>query len=738
MKMDGKLLSTVTVAICCWPVLANAQDAEPDARTLLDQGLAARPDLGYTSEVEIGGAYVSTDSYKFGEYTGLKDEGPYVIGGMTVRQRAPFDGESTEHWEATGWNLGLESRSLNLEYGHQGEYEVFLNYDQIPRYQINNAQTPYRGDGHDHLTLPAGLINSGTSSSTISNLDANLRSIDIETKRTDIGGGLTWHLSKELSLSGVYEHEFKEGTDTIAGVFGTTGGNPLAAILPEPIDYEEDQLEVSLGYVTDRFQAELAYNGSWFANNNDSLRWDNPYTNAAWPTIPTEGRMALPPDNQAHRISLSGGYNLADNTRFTGVFSYGWMLQDESFQPYTINPALPATALPTQSLDGEINNLLIDVSAWTRPMPKLDLQARYRYNDRDNKTPRNVYDVVSSDTRVSGDQYVNLPYSTEQNLVNLDSTYRITPRTRVTVGYDFDQTKRTFTELTTSREHTGRVKVASRPLDNVSGAIEYAYTLRDSPDDYQGNAPLLDSLVGAASDDFENHPDLRKFYLANRHGSTVSGSLSFLPHEQVSVGLSGTYSFFDYDDGVYGLRDFTHADITLDASYSPTEALSGYVFYTYELQDMKQDGIQFASFTPIDEVLGNDPDLRWSMDTRDQVHTAGTRWDWHVIENKLDLGVEYAFSMARTSFDPKGGADTNPATPLPDVKSTLHTLGVNAEYHVREDASFKLGYWFQSLSTDDFALDGVGVDTVDQVLGFGQGSANYTAHVVALSFNYKF
>lgn len=738
MSMGYKFLSTAAIAVCFWPALAAAQDAEPDARQLLDQGLAARPDLGYTSEVEIGGEWVTEDSFKFGEYTGLEDDGPYVIGDMTVRRRAPFDSESTMYWESTGSNLGLDSRSVHLEYGHQGDFELFLDYDQTPRFQIENARTPYFGDGHQHLTLPAGLQNSGTSSSTITNLDANLRTIDIETERTELGGGLTWHLNKQWSLKGEYSHEFKEGTDTIAGIFGQSGGNPLSAILPEPIDYEEDQVDIALGYIGDRLQAELAYKGSWFWNNKDTLRWDNPFTNAAWATIPTEGQMSLPPDNQAHRISLSTGYNLSDTSRLTGVFSYGWMLQDENFLPYTINPALATNALPRQSLDGEIKDLLIDVSGWTRPIDGLDLQARYRFNDRDNDTPRDVFQIVRSDTQDAGDERINLPYSTKQHLVNLDATYRVLPRTQVTLGYDFEQKERTFTEVDTTREHTGRVKVRSRPLDNVSTTVEYAHSYRNSPDDYEGNAPFVASTVGATPDDFENHPDLRKFYLADRDGDVISAGLSIIPHEKVSIGVSGSYSKYNYDDGVYGLRDHTRSDITLDVSYSPTSDVTAYTFYTYERQEFAQDGIQFTAATPPANLLGNDPTLRWSMDSRDEVHSVGSRVEWHVLENKLDLNFEYTFSMAMTSFDPKGAAGTNPAIGLPDVKSTLHSIGVSADYHLRENTSLRLGYWFQSLRTDDFALDGVDVDTVDQVLGLGEGSPNYTAHVVGISFAYKF
>jgi len=498
-----------------------------------------------------------------------------------------------------------------------------------------------------------------------------------------------------------------------------------------------------VGYTGERFQAELGYSGSWFTNNDSALRWDSAFTNAAWDVVSPEGQMGLPPDNQAHRISLSAGYNLGETTRLNGTVSYGWMLQDDDFLPYTISPAAADVdpTLPRQSLDGKIENLLVDLSASTRPIERLDLRARYRYDDRNNDTPRDVYLPVHSDTLLqssaSNEERVNLPYSSTQNLVNLDAGYLLLAEssTKLSVGYDFEQKERTFTEVETTRDHTGRVKLQSMPFESVSGALKYAHTIRDGSG-YVGNVPLLASHVGLPADDFENLPEMRKFHLADRNGDIFGAALTILPHEKVTIGLTGNYTMYDYTDGIYGLRDHNIADATVDISYSPMANVTAYAFITHERQDFSQDSLQFTSGT-VAAALANDPTRRWTAETHDKVNTVGARLEWNNVADLFDLSLDYSYSKAVTSFDLVGGTATD-TTPLPDLTSRLHSIGVSAEHHVRENLSVRFGYRFETLSTRDFALDNVDVDTIGLVLALGQSSPDYTAHVVGVSLKYQF
>ncbi len=92
---------------------------------------------GYTSEAEIGAGWLDDSSAKFGDYTGLDEDGVYVVanaeGGVAL--------ESGYHLDYELLDLGLDSRAASIEGGKQGAYEFGLSYDRIPRRLSDTGET---------------------------------------------------------------------------------------------------------------------------------------------------------------------------------------------------------------------------------------------------------------------------------------------------------------------------------------------------------------------------------------------------------------------------------------------------------------------------------------------------------------------------------------------------------------------------------------------------------------------
>ena len=110
-----------------------------------------------TNTVEIGGGSVSHASPKAGEYDGTGRQGTYFIGNFDLRGGAAYNENDATRWRLSGTNLGLETRNIRMEYGAQGSYRIYFEYDELLRNGsavYPSIASPYLGAGGTSLTLP--------------------------------------------------------------------------------------------------------------------------------------------------------------------------------------------------------------------------------------------------------------------------------------------------------------------------------------------------------------------------------------------------------------------------------------------------------------------------------------------------------------------------------------------------------------------------------------------------------
>jgi len=106
-------------------VLASAATAEEAAKPDTS-GWACEKcpfDRGYRADTELGGIYVDESSAKFGNYTGLDEEGGYVL----ANAEGKSSHESGYVLEYSLENLGLDSRSGIIEGGKQVLHRLRLD-----------------------------------------------------------------------------------------------------------------------------------------------------------------------------------------------------------------------------------------------------------------------------------------------------------------------------------------------------------------------------------------------------------------------------------------------------------------------------------------------------------------------------------------------------------------------------------------------------------------------------------
>jgi MtrB/PioB family decaheme-associated outer membrane protein len=704
------------------------------------------------SEIEFGIGYVSQDSFKFGKYNGLEKQGAFGVLDLDLRGRDPYDGASAKYWSLTGTDLGLDSRSLNYQQGEQGNYKLFIDYDQLPTNRSDSAKTIFNGAGGTNLTLPAGWVPSGTTAG-MTQLLPSLKDVDIETERRKVGLGFAKSFADKWDFKVTYKDEVKDGIKTIGGVFGNSGGNPRAALLPEPVDYNTRQLDAVLGYADARKQFQLSYYMSLFNDKNDSLTWQNPYSAiTGWDTSAGfaaggQGRLALPPDNEFHQVSASGGYNFTTTTRVSADVAIGRMTQNQAFLPYTVNPTLAASItqpLPRSSLDGRIDTTLINLKLASRPTADFNWSASLRHDDRDNQTPRSEYVYIGGDSQTqntaatSDRRRYNEPYSFTENQLKVDAGYKLAKRTEVSAGFQRSDTERTYSEREEAKENTYKLGVRTSLSDTLSGGLRLSRADRTGST-YVGEEPFLSSYspgyTPTVTGGWENHPNLRKYFQADRTRDKLALFTTFAPGEKVTLGFNASYLKDDYTESELGLTASKAGQYTVDATYAASEALTLYSFYSYEDFRSDQDGNSFANATKLTDAFN--PARDWFASHRDRVNTVGAGIKHTIAKNKFDIGTDYIYAASRSDVDVTTGSALTSA-PLPTVSTRLNSLSLYGKYQIQKNMSLKARYRVEKYRSDDWALDGVAPNQLANVILLGEDSPDYRVHVITLSVGYRF
>ena len=653
---------------------------------------------GFSGTVDLGLGYVSTDSYKFGEYTGLTDEGLYLIGDADLRYR----GADASYLNVDVSRLGLDSRSLGVEGGKQGKYKLTFEYDELPHYISDSVSTPFLGTGTDTLTLPPTWVGAG-STGGMTDLANSLHSVNLDTKRKRLGLGAAFASGSQWEYAVKVRHEVREGTQRTAGNFFFS-----TAQLVMPVDTVTDQVDASATYTGKKFQARLAYYGSLFSNENTALNWQNPYFTGG--TVDA-GQIALAPDNQFHQILASAGYQFTDSTRATADLAFGRMTQNETFLGATVNSGIVVPAQPRSSLEGLVNTVNANLKITSALTQALRLNGSYTYNDHDNRTPQASYYWVSTDIPPV-QQRTNLPYSFTQGTLKVSGDYRFTKQTKASLGVDSDTRERTYQEVSKSTENTVWAKANTRVVDNVYLTLKGAHAERDI------NGYEVLPWVSPAE-----NPLLRKYNMADRVRDTAGLRADFTIGSAISLGFGYDYANDDYSKSLIGLTESKDTTLAADASARLGKSTSLHVYFTNEQIRSHQAG----------SAGGLTPD--WTGENYDSVNTGGIGVKHALIAGKFDIGADYTISNAHGEIKVYDGSAN---VPFADLVSRLGSVKLYATYRLKDNLSLKGTYWYEHYRSDDWQLDGVTPSTISNVLAFGEQAPSYYVNVFMLSLRYKF
>src|ERR1035437_8596914 len=342
---------------------AQAPVASPPAPTAASQTTpTAASQTTPTNTVYAGVGGVSGSSFKFGEYNGLQNSGPFGIGNFDLRGGAPYDRKSAWRWRMKGTDLGLETRSLYAEFGRQGKYRFFAGYSELLANRSDTFQTPYLGAGTGNFTLPSnwlfpavpqagatklnfrgldpvagagsvysssGVLTPPTAAqlATLAGIIAadvpSFHNVYLSTKRTRVDAGLLYDPSDKLDIPISYTYEHKSGLKALGTVTSQVSENSVT--LPTPIDFDPSPVYAAVTYRLKQVYLSVAYYGSFFTDNVSSVTWQD----VADPT--KSATLANPPSNQFNQFTFMAAEKFKDNMKLVVSGSYGRNTKNDPF-----------------------------------------------------------------------------------------------------------------------------------------------------------------------------------------------------------------------------------------------------------------------------------------------------------------------------------------------------------------------------------------------------------------------
>jgi MtrB/PioB family decaheme-associated outer membrane protein len=735
---------------------ALAQAAEPaseEASPYAPLALESRPvqtrwQTDYSGAVRLGLGYTSDDNYMFGQYNGLSEEGVTVIGDLQWQDFHSGDNS----WQVSLSDLGLDTREGQATWGRKDRLWLTVGFDSQQQVRNDSGKTPFSGNVNQQL--PGNWV-SGQTTSDFATLNSSLHDFDRELDRDKLFVGIDTKLNDNWRLESNLSYEEKEGHgDTGAGIY-INGASADAALLRSPVDYSTTEFDLGLAYDDERLHlnGQLAY--SHFDNDDKLLTWQNPYNSygpdVAYPS--GTGGLGLAPDNEQTSGRLTGHYILSPKARMQFDGSYALATQDQNYPAYTVNQALAVTVpVPENDFDGEVATSTGNIRLLLSPLPKLHGEVFYKVRDRDYDTDRNGYLYVRGDGS-NQPGTAQTVYNTDHDLTTqtagVKASYRLPLRSRLGFEYAYEEVKRRNAAVEKTEEDRYTVKYRIQPWSNFSARthLEYADRAANTYEWGQNYYALLDTqLINATPDNqrYITHPELMKYYMANRERWESGADLSYLPSERWNLNLNLLWRDDDYDKSDLGLTESEWYRAHFSASYAVSDSLSGSVYTGYDRYEGDQSSRSFrggqeknafAAYPPLPQA--SDPQQDWDINATDTNFTLGANLQWQFAPD-LELNLDYSYVDTKAEQDIKTQPGSSAvASDLPNVDTRLHHIEVSGIWHMQDNLSLQLDYQFYSYKTDDWAWDNVQADTIGNVLTFGQTNPNEDIHYVGASAIYR-
>lgn len=696
--------------------------------------------------IEIGGIIGDTsgDEARYERYRDLRN-------GVFTNLDFAAD-TSTYAFDAKAFHIGYRDQRYALDY-ERSRVAFSFHWDSLPTNLRYGAHTPWTR-GSNVLTLnddaqrdvqnrvvsgvPCVFLfpctNAAAAAVALANPSVYNRlatRFDLQNKRDTAGFGLTIGATADADVLVKFTTTRRKGEQPFGASFSFGNANEI----PLPIDQRTNDFSAAFEWAKPKGMFRVAWDGSWFNNEIESVTWDNPvrltdfvgptgsfdssgYSNSNGPGV---GRLAGWPNSTMNVVSVSGLYKMPRRSSLNATLQFANQDQNASLIPWTSNavlaaaPGLGLNALPRSTAEAGAKGLNALVNFVSRPTRGFALNARYRYNDRDVTTEE--FDAESSTRMDAGTANHGHSHQFDVTRQNFDVSGTITPGRAgaIRVGYGHEKFEREGRGFSDVSENLFRVSydLVTHPMFSARAAFDVSRR--------RGSGFIL------AGVDYEvqlagEQPGLRYYDEADRDRRRASLVFTVMPIDTVDffVNVAMGKDEFLADDSIpagreqFGLLDSEVTSWNAGVNVNPNERVSfGASFGRDSLQALQKA----RNANPPPDASWTDPNRNWTLDNEDKVNNFGVHLDLFRVAGNADIRFGWDFSDSDQSFSyggPRPAALQALGTfvPLPNVVNSWNRLSADLKYFFTRNAGVGLGYYYEKFDVDDWAT----IDTNGPVL----------------------
>lgn len=761
-----------------------AQQAGAPTDTTPTQAAPQRMDVGYR------GSSVDGDKARWERYRDLRD-GP-LLGLRGTRQ------DANAAFTFSAANVGYNDQQYNLAYNAYGKLKVNGSWNSIPLNYAYNTLSPWKYQGDNVFTLdPAarmlvqtkatGVLGIGQNATDYNNASIfrGLATASPMQARRDVANvGIKYRLSDVTSADLSVSTTKRSGNQPFAAAFAFSDANEL----PMELDNRTTDVTTALEWAKPGTgMVRVGWNGSWFENQFQTLTWDNPlratdYSNGKLPPSgpydgngysngngPALGRLALPPSNRLSSINLLGMYKMPSHTTLNGQLAFTTMKQNERLIPWTTNSVIASSAvyaefpdlqsLPRATAEAEVRGINALLNFTTRPIDKLSFDARYRFNDHQNRTP--IFETASY-VRLDAVPEEPPSYETEhfnirQNTFEGGASFTAPLNSTIRAGYILDDVQRDGRSFSGMRDNTFRLSVDSYRSQYLMVRGVYENTRRTGR-----------GFSESALEDGEFQPGVRFFDEADMRRDKGMLILQTTPIDLVSLGLTVAAGKDRYSGAghEFGLLDNNNASYNFSLDFFPTAALTFGATYGYEKFSTLQKS---RNANPLSGVAGAyeswlDPNRDWNLDNDETVRNAGLYAGLANVLPNTDIKLSYDQSKSDNAYifsgpriqelitntvltaadnqKPCGTVVTSCFEQLPSITNNWQQLKADVTHMFNRKLGAGVSYWYEKFDIIDYSTTNLpdGSPRIDPLgaITTGYGNRPYKGQTGMLRLIYMF